>query len=76
MKINLNDPNQFTLEGVRQLLASEEDTQHWQLRVTKDGFAYLSSEIGNINIQGLSFRLETMMAGNSYVGDAASKDDK
>ncbi len=76
MKINLNDPQQFTFENVRKLIASKDDSQHRQLRVTKDGIAYLSDTIGNKDIDDLSFRLETWIAGNDYVGEAASDDDK
>ena len=74
MKLNLNDPSDLSVDGVRRLLASEEDTQNWQLRVSSEGIAYLSSEVGNINTDGLAFRMETWLAGNGYVGKAASED--
>lgn len=38
MKINLNNPKEFTIENVRALIASEDETVHTQFRVNKDGF--------------------------------------
>ena len=76
MPLDLNDPNQFTLAGVSALIASKDDSQNRQLRVTKNGIAYLSDEVGNENIDGLAFRLETWDAGNDYCGvDAAASPD-
>ncbi|MEB2785505.1 hypothetical protein [Algoriphagus persicinus] len=75
MKINLNDPKEFTVENVRTLIASEDDTVHTQFRVTKDGFLFLSQDVGNRNLEGIVFRLETNGAFNGYVGENASKDD-
>ncbi|WPR76019.1 hypothetical protein [Algoriphagus sp. NG3] len=75
MKINLNDPKEFTVENVRTLIASEDDTVHTQFRVTKDGFLFLSQDVGNRNLEGIVFRLETNGAFNGYVGENASMDD-
>lgn len=75
MQIDLNDPTAFTLEGVRQLLASKDDSVHRQLRVTTNGIAFLSDEYGNTNLGDLLFRFETWDAGNSYCGPAAAADD-
>ena len=75
MKINLNDESDFTLENVKKLIASVDDSNHRQLRVTKDGFAFISNEVGNENIDNLACRFETWCMGNSYVGLNASQDD-
>ena len=75
MQIQLNDPNQFTLENVRKLIASGDDSTHTQLRVTKNGIAYLSDIVGAEDIDGLAFRLETLLAGSDDVGQNAAKDD-
>ena len=72
MTINLNEP--FTTDHVARLLASKDDSAHRQLRVTEEGIAFLSDEIGNNNINDLAFRLETWVAGNGYVGPAAASD--
>ena len=74
--IDLNDPAQVTRENVTCLVASVRDEQDWQLRVTSQGIAYLSSVIGNLEIEGLAFRLESWLAGNGYVGADASQDQE
>ncbi|WP_341708111.1 hypothetical protein [Halopseudomonas sp.] len=75
MKIDLNDPTQFTKKRVSELIGSVTDNQHWQLRVTKDGIAFLSDVVGNQNTDDLAFRLETWCAGNNYVGFQAAHDE-
>ncbi|WP_420233229.1 hypothetical protein ACN079_01550 [Pseudomonas sp. ABY48] len=76
MQIDLNAPDGLTLEAVRQLLASASDDEHTQLRVTKDGIAYLSSGVvGGTDINGLLFRLETWAKGSGYVGRVAASDE-
>lgn len=76
MQIDLNAPDGLTLEAVRQLLASASDDEHTQLRVTKDGIAYLSSGVvGGADIDGLRFRLETWAKGSGYVGRVAASDE-
>ena len=72
MKIDLSQP--FTTDDVRALLVSKDDTERRQLRVTKAGIAFLSDEIGNMNIDGLAFRVETWLIGNGYTGEAAAND--
>lgn len=74
MKINLNNSTEFTLDNVRDLIASGSDTTHTQLRVNQNGIAYLSKTVGNIEVEGLAFRLETWIAGNDYVGSKAAQD--
>jgi hypothetical protein len=74
MKVNLTDPKRFTLENVRALLASKDDSQHRQLRVTNDGYAYLSDDIGFHNLEGVKARFETWCQGNGYCGNEAAAD--
>lgn len=74
MQINLNNRNEFTRENVAKLIGSVVDTQHWQLRVRVDGTAYMSDILGNRELDGLAFRLETWCAGNNYVGFQAEHD--
>ncbi len=75
MQIDLNDPTQFTLEAVRQLIASGDSKVHNQLRVTRLGVAYLSAGVvGGMDIGNLSFRFETWAAGSGYVGLEAAQD--
>ena len=72
MKIDLNQP--FTTEDVRKLIASKDDGDHRQLRVTLVGIAFLSDEVGIDNISELAFRIETFAAGTDHVGEQAAKD--
>jgi hypothetical protein len=72
MQLDLNKP--FTTQDVAMLIASKDDSANRQLRVTTEGIAYLSDEIGNIDIDGLAFRFETWIAENGYCGDEAAKD--
>lgn len=76
MEIDLNDPSEFTLENVRRLIASKDDSKHRQLRITKKGKAFISDDVGCDNLEELAFRFETMDAGNGYVGIEASKDSE
>ena len=76
MQIDLNTPENLTLESVRQLLASASDDQHTQLRVTKAGIAYIScGTVGGTDIDGLLFRPETWAKGSGYVGNVAASDE-
>ena len=77
MQIDLNNPDNVTLEAVRQLLASASDDEQTQLRVTKAGIAYISSgkAVGGVEIDGLLFRLETWAKGSGYVGKVAASDE-
>lgn len=74
MEIDLKKPDEFTLENVARLIASKDDSVNRQLRVKANGVAFLSDEVGNINTDGLAFRLETWCSGNSYCGKEAATD--
>ncbi|MCU1720202.1 MULTISPECIES: hypothetical protein [unclassified Pseudomonas] len=76
MQIDLNDPNQFTLEQVRQLIASGNGAIHNQLRVDRAGHAWLSNVVGGAQLDGLLFRLETWSAGSGCVGSVAAEDER
>lgn len=77
MRLDLNDPKAFNKDGVRLLIASREDSEDTQLRVTMEGIAYLSvGEVGSMNIGNLHCRFETWQAGNDGVGKGASEDDQ
>lgn len=74
MRINLNNPDDFTMESIQKLIASEDDTVNTQFRITNDGYLILSKDTGSENLQNIVFRLETNIAGNDYVGISASED--
>lgn len=73
--IDLKIPEKVTAENVARLIASKDDSTHRQLRVTSDGIAFLSDVIGNNQLEGLAFRLETWIRGNRYSGIDASQDN-
>jgi len=75
MEINLNDPNDFTRENLKKLIASKDDSKNRQLRVTDKGFLYLSDVVGNKELEGVQFRLETLAANTGHVGIEASEDE-
>jgi hypothetical protein len=76
VQIDLKTRDGLTLEAVRQLLAAASDDEHTQLRVTREGIAYISSGIvGGTEIDGLLFRLETWAKGSGYVGRVAASDE-
>ena len=52
-----------------------DDSKNSQLRVSKNGRAYISNVVGAEDIDRLCFRLETWAAGNVYVGSDAVNDD-
>lgn len=73
--IDLNLPGDLTHESVARLLASVSDNTNTQLRVTKDGVAFISSShVGSDQIDGLAFRLESFSLGSDHVGPAAAQD--
>jgi hypothetical protein len=76
MEIDLNDPNQFTKENVKRLIASGYDFVPTQLRVSKKGIAYLSHIVGVEEVEDLSFQLEKWYAGSGNVGKSAASDDE
>src|SRR5919112_4959078 len=88
MNLNLNDPNAFTIDGVRRLLASKTGLEsdgsvpgsfsggRYRLWVTKNGEAYIEDNAGfptDIALQTHAIRFESWH--RSYVGkDAANTD--
>ncbi|MGF6594318.1 hypothetical protein LOY54_17745 [Pseudomonas sp. B21-032] len=76
MQIDLNNPNDFTLDNVRALLVAGNGAVHNQLRVNHKGIAWLSQVTGGRELQGLSFRLETWAAGSGCVGPQVADDER
>lgn len=74
-RIDLKDPEQLSRANVSRLLGCRDDSQHRQLRVSVDGIAYLSDIVGNNDIEGTVFRMETWVQGAGYVGLGASMDE-
>lgn len=77
MKVDLKIPGVWTPEVAAKLIGSVEDSTNTQLRVTADGVVFISTTgYGNLNVDGLLFRLETWISGNDYVGQKAAKDQR
>jgi hypothetical protein len=74
MKIDLNDGNQFTLDGVRRLIASCDDSENRQLCVSMGGVARICKTGEPWN--DVSFKLASWGAGMDYCGVDASLDDE
>ncbi|PTW45094.1 hypothetical protein C8J25_108186 [Sphingomonas faeni] len=74
MQIDLKTP--FTTNDVAQLLGSKDNTRNRQIRVSTTGIAELSDDVGNQNISGLAFRMETFSAGNGWTGVEAAADSR
>ncbi len=75
MQINLNNPDELTLENVREFIRTGDDSKFNQLKVTEDGIAYFSEDFGQ-ELERHRFYMETLDAGNDYVGEAAANDDE
>jgi hypothetical protein len=75
VSIDLTEPQSFTLDAVRQMIAGANDNVHNQLRVSREGKAWLSTRaVGGVDIDGVLFRLETWAAGSGCVGPVAASD--
>jgi hypothetical protein len=71
MQINLNDPEEFTFDNVRKLLASGRNDQDVQIRIRNDGTVYLSYATEVTDKTDMAFHLETMDAYNDFIGPQA-----
>jgi hypothetical protein len=81
MKLNLYDPNEFTKDGVRRLLASKTGKESsrglYQLRVTKDGIAYIEHDDGEYQKDVWeNHALVFSWWRSSYVGNDAANDNE
>jgi hypothetical protein len=72
MKIDLN--SSYTTADVAAMLGSKDNTRNRQVRVTTAGIAELSDDVGNQNLGGIAFRMETFSAGNGWTGAEAAAD--
>ena len=75
MFIDLNNPQQPTMESTRKLIASGDDTGSAQYRVSKRGVAYVEQDvIGEDRLEGVLYRSETLGDGTGYLGPEAAND--
>jgi len=73
-KLNLNDPEQFTIEGVRKLIASVDNSADRQLRITLDGYAVITDHDGPEDMEFYVARSGTWEADNGNCGEIAALD--
>lgn len=76
MQIDLK--KEFTMEDVRKLIGSVDDSEHRQLRITKEGIAGIEEikRDEQNDYSNLLCRFEIWAQGNGYTGQEAAKDDK
>jgi uncharacterized protein YxjI len=72
--LQIDDPEDFTIENIKKLIASKDDSKTRQLRVAKAGLIYLSDfhMPPDDSIHALVY--ETWIRGADYCGKAASED--
>jgi hypothetical protein len=73
MKLDLSAG--LTVDDVRNLLASTDDSIDRQLRVTVDGIAFICEDAEPVDRGEILFRFETWDSGNGYSGSAAANDN-
>lgn len=66
----------LTLAQLTEMIASGDDSKRNQIRIKKDGTIFLSTIVGNVNLEEIAGRFETFEANNRYVGHEAAKDLK
>ena len=75
MRINLNNTGEFTIESLKKLIASEDDSVNTQFRVTNDGYLFISKVVDDNELAEIKFRYDTNRKGRGYVGKKASEDE-
>lgn len=68
--------NDLTKEKCSELYSEADDRNYNQLRVTDDGYVFISKKVGAQDIHGVRFRFETFVEYNGYTGPKAASDDK
>jgi hypothetical protein len=72
MFIDIRDNNDFSVAGVKKLLASKDDSSHRQMRVSHDGRVGLYNYEGRPDSGEFKFWFEVWCGGNDYSGSKAS----
>src|ERR1700712_5403883 len=74
MKINLNNPEEFTRENVKKVIAAGDNSRNTQYRVDKNGYFFLSTDTGNENRKDILISFATNFDGDTTVGPDATDD--
>ncbi|MEQ6168994.1 hypothetical protein AAOE16_17475 [Ekhidna sp. MALMAid0563] len=75
MRVDIKDDKEFTIDSVRELTKTVDDSETTQFRVTTDGFLILENIDHNKEHVGILFRLEPNGAYNGYAGPKAAADN-
>jgi len=62
----------LTIEELKEIIATGDNSIDNQLRCRKDGIIFLSQEVGNNNIEDIAFRFEIFYRGTNRVGPSAA----
>lgn len=66
----------LTIEELKDLIASGDDSKANQIRIGVDGSIFLSGVVGANNLDGIVGRFETFDANNDYVGSFAASNER
>lgn len=72
LRLNVNDPREFTIENLKKVIASVDDRYHSQYQVTEDGYFIVSREYSH-NGKGIAFWFDTNSAWCGYAGVKAAR---
>lgn len=67
--------NELTIDQLRDIICSGDDSHANQLRIKRNGEIFLSCSVGADDLDGIRGRFETFDAHNGYVGPRAAADD-
>ncbi|WP_404471156.1 hypothetical protein LG301_10710 [Vreelandella venusta] len=75
MDIQIDITQDFTIDKLRQLIASRNDDRDRQLRVSHDGIIYIEDNPHQHDLSDTYFAFGVWNEGEGYVGAAAAQDD-
>lgn len=76
MRIDLKDPEDFTIDNVRKLLGGVDDSVRRQYKVTKDGFLYITDDCSDHDISDHAFVGGYWIEKRGYTGADAANDQE
>ena len=76
MRIDLNNPDEFTLANVRQFIASGDPTREAQLRVSLRGWVDFAKADEEQGVDNIAFELAPWSPEDRRVGPEAAADDQ
>lgn len=70
------DIHTLTMEQLREMIRSGDDSKKNQIRIKRDGTIILSDVVGLDCLSEIAGRFETFQPNNNYVGETAAKNDQ